>query len=397
MHKASRRALENWSSMLSVLDETLQGIRVVKAYTMEGAERKRFFHVNRKLLKEQNRKEWLDAATGPLIEVLGLAAAMGACGLAGWLVFHDEMDTAMFLMWMAALFAMFDSVRKLAKVSMRFSEADAAAKRVFELHDAVQEKVILNAPTLGRMSKTIEFKDVFYRYPNSSEDALRGVNLTVKAGQTIAIVGPNGCGKTTLVSLLPRLFDPTSGQVFIDGVDISTCSYRSVRRQIGIVTQETVIFHATIAENISYGLRRPHQEDVLEAARKAYVDEFVKEIDTGYDTMVGEHGSTLSGGQRQRIAIARAILRDPAILIFDEALSQIDPQSEHRISQAMAEFIKGRTTLMIAHRYATVRKADAIVVMNEGRIIDMGRHDELLGRCDLYRHLYQTQFAGEQS
>ncbi|HOF19391.1 MAG TPA: ABC transporter ATP-binding protein, partial [Phycisphaerae bacterium] len=393
MHKASRRALESWSSMLAVLNETLVGIRVVKSYTMEGAERRRFFRVNRALLKQQTRMERLDAATGPTVESLGIAAGMVAAGAAGYLVFNYRMDQAVFLTWMVALFALFDPVRKLAKVSMRFQASEAAAKRIFELQDSEQEKFVPGAPSLPRHSRDIEFRNVTFRYPGAADDAVRDVSLTIRAGQTVAIVGPNGCGKTTLVSHVPRLLDPTAGQVLVDGQDITQVSVRSLRRQIGLVTQDTVLFHATMRENIAYGLRRPHDKDVLAAAKRAFVDEFVRDLPDGYDTMVGEYGATLSGGQKQRIAIARAILRDPAILIFDEAMSQVDADSERRIHQAMQEFIRGRTTLMIAHRFATVLSADMIVVMNDGRVIDTGTHQELLDRCELYQHLYRTQFV----
>jgi subfamily B ATP-binding cassette protein MsbA len=246
---------------------------------------------------------------------------------------------------------------------------------------------------LPRHRRDIEFRNVSLRYPGASIEALKEVDLTVRAGQRVAIVGPNGSGKTTLVSLLPRLLDPSSGTVLIDGQDVSQVSVRSLRRQIGLVSQDTVIFHATVEENIAYGLRRPHREAVLEAGRKSFVDEFVRDMPNGYQTMVGEYGATLSGGQKQRIAIARAFLRDPAILIFDEALSQVDSDSEHRINLAMEEFVKGRTTLLIAHRFATVLSADMIVVMNSGRIVDTGTHKELLARCELYAHLYRTQFV----
>ncbi len=392
MKKASRRALESWSGMLGVLDETLVGIRVVKAYTMEAAERKRFLRENWRLLKQQRRMAAIDSATAPSVEALGITAAMVASGIAGYMVFHDRMDPSIFLAWMACLAAMFDPVRKLAKVITRFNRSEAAAERIFELHDSQQEKRVPNAPTLERHSESIEFRDVSFRYPSASTDALRNVDITITAGQTVAVVGPNGSGKTTLVSLLPRLIDPSSGQVLIDGHDISKCSLRSLRRQIGVVTQDTVLFHASIAENIAYGLRRAKPQAVREAAEKAFVDEFVVDLPDGYDTMVGEHGATLSGGQKQRITIARAILRDPAILIFDEAMSQVDADSERRIHEAMEEFVKGRTTLMIAHRFATVLSADRIIVMNEGRIVDIGPHEKLLERCDLYRHLYDTQF-----
>jgi ABC-type multidrug transport system fused ATPase/permease subunit len=393
MHKASRRALESWALMLEVLGETLQGIRVVKAYTMEGSERRRFFRVNRQLLKQQNKMERLDATTGPMVESLGVIAAMVAAGYAGHLVFGGYLDAEVFLAWMGALFAMMDPVRKLAKVSMRFQASDAAAQRVFQLQDIVEEPHVLNAVNLPRHGKTIEFRDVSFRYPSASTDAVKHFNLTIQAGQTIAIVGPNGSGKTTLVSMVPRLLDATDGAILIDGCDIRRASFRSLRRQIGLVTQDSVLFHATIGENISYGLRRPRQEDVLAASRKAFVDEFVHDLPNGYDTMVGEHGTTLSGGQKQRISIARAILRNPAVLIFDEAMSQVDSDSERRIHQAMEEFIKGRTTLMIAHRFATVLSADMIVVMTDGAMLDSGTHDQLLKRCELYHHLYQTQFV----
>jgi subfamily B ATP-binding cassette protein MsbA len=222
------------------------------------------------------------------------------------------------------------------------------------------------------------------------------INLEISAGQSVAIVGPNGCGKTTLVSLVPRLLEPTSGAVLVDERDISRHSIRSLREQIGLVTQDSVLFHASIRENIACGRRGATDEQVLEAARRAYVDEFVSDpqiMSDGYDTIVGEHGATLSGGQKQRITIARAILRDPAILIFDEAMSQVDADSERRITEAMNEFVKGRTTFMIAHRFQTVLAADRVVVMDQGRVIDSGRHDQLLERCGLYGHLYRTQFG----
>jgi ABC-type multidrug transport system fused ATPase/permease subunit len=393
MHRASRRSLESWSMMLAILNETLHGIRVVKSYTMEGAERRRFFRVNRQLLRQQNRMERLDAATGPTVESLGIATGMVAAGAAGYLVFTGMLDRDVFLTWMVTMFAIFDPVRKLAKVTMRFSQADAAAKRIFDLQDTPQEKRVQAAPMLPRLGESIEFRGVSFRYPSASEDAVKDASFMVRAGQTVAIVGPNGSGKTTLVSLIPRLLDPTTGTILIDGHDISQYSVRSLRRQIGLVTQDTILFAATIAENISYGLRRPRPQDVLSAARKAFVDEFISDLPNGFDTMVGEYGATLSGGQRQRIALARAILRDPAILILDEAMSQVDSDSERKIHLATAEFIKGRTTFLIAHRFATVLAADSIIVMNGGVVADIGTHQQLLVRCELYGHLYKTQFV----
>jgi ABC-type multidrug transport system fused ATPase/permease subunit len=394
MKRASRKALEGWAAMLGVLEETLTGIRVVKAYTMEGTERKRFFRANRQLFKQQKKIAKIDAAVAPTVEALGITAASAAAALAGWWVINPGvMEASDFIALMGCLAAMFDPLRKLAKVFPRFQRCDAAAARIFEVQDRQQEKFIPGAPMLPRHSQSIELRNVSFRYPQAVEDALKDINFKVRAGHTVAIVGPNGCGKTTLVSLIPRLIDPVIGEVLIDGNDISQYSIRSVRRQIGLVTQDTVLFNATIGENIAYGLRRPKDQDVLAAAGKAFVDEFVREMPDGYETMVGERGATLSGGQKQRIAIARAILRDPAILIFDEATSQIDADSEQRIHQAMEQFIQDRTALVIAHRFATVRHADLIIVMSAGRILDVGTHDELLERCELYRHLYNTQLG----
>lgn len=393
MKRASKKALEGWAVLLAVLEETLTGIRVVKAFTMESTERRRFLRANRRVFSQQKRIAKIDAATGPTVESLGITAGAAAAALGGYWVFQAQMDPEDFLAVMGCLVAMFDPLRKLAKVVNRFQRADAAAARIFELQDRQQEKSLPGAPMLPRHNRDIELIDVSYRYPNTAEDVLRNVNLKIDAGRTVAIVGPNGCGKTTLISLIPRLIDPTAGKLLMDGCDISQYSLRSLRRQIAVVTQDTVLFHATIGENIAYGLRRPREADVLAAAKQAFVDEFVRDLPDGYDTMVGERGATLSGGQKQRIAIARAILRDPAILIFDEATSQIDADSEERIHQAMASFVKDRTTLMIAHRFTTVRQADTIIVMDEGRIVEVGEHEHLLETCSLYRQLYETQLG----
>jgi ABC-type multidrug transport system fused ATPase/permease subunit len=290
---------------------------------------------------------------------------------------------------------MFDPVRKLSKVSIRFPRAEAGAERIFELRDHPPQKPG-GRDELPRHRESIAFREVRFRYPAASEEALRGIDLDIPAGQTLAIVGPNGCGKTTLVSLLPRLIDPTGGAVYIDGRDIAECSLPSLRRQIALVPQEAVVFKATIAENVAYGKPGATEGEVASAGRRAFVEEFVRELPDGYGTLVGEHGATLSGGQRQRIAIARAIVRDPAILIFDEALSQIDPDSERKIHAALSDFMADRTALVIAHRFATVLAADRIAVMEAGRIVDVGGHDELLARCPLYGQLYRNDFGPRQ-
>jgi len=236
-------------------------------------------------------------------------------------------------------------------------------------------------------------RHISFRYPNSPTMTLDDINLTIQAGETVAVVGPNGSGKTTLTSLIPRFFIPQSGEILIDGTNITEAGLGSLRGQIGIVTQQTVSFNDTIAANIAFGRLDATKEEIIAAAKRAYAHEFIEQTAQGYQTIVGEQGATLSGGQLQRIAIARAILRDPAILIFDEAMSQIDADSEAKIQKALAEFARGRTSFIIAHRLSTIIDADRILVLDYGKLIAQGKHQELLKTCNLYRQLYEVQFV----
>jgi ABC-type multidrug transport system fused ATPase/permease subunit len=266
-------------------------------------------------------------------------------------------------------------------------------------------------PKLPEHANSIEFREVTLTYPRAARASLNQVNLTIRHGERVAVVGPNGCGKTTLLALIPRLFDPDvdassvgggdgggggspRGSVLIDGVDIRTVNLRSLRRQVGVVTQETVLFKRSVRGNITYGTSGVSEEQMIDAAKRARAHDFIMRLPQGYDTEVAEQGSSLSGGQRQRIAIARAILRDPAILILDEATSMIDAESEAQINMAINEFSRGRTTLIVAHRLSTVLSADRIVVMDQGRIVDSGNHADLLGRCEVYRQLARHQLLG---
>jgi subfamily B ATP-binding cassette protein MsbA len=393
MHQASRKALQSWSQMLAILQETLGGIKAVKTYTMEAAERKRFMRASLQMLRHQTKMAMIDAVASPIVETVGLIAAMAAVAWAGYYVLNDpqSFDREQFLALIACLGMVLGPTRRMGGISTRLHRADAAAGRVFELMDSRREKTSPTWPALARHNKSIEVSGVSFGYEDANAPALSDVNLSIPAGLTVAFVGPNGSGKTTLMSMVPRLLEPTSGRVLIDGVDIATVSLRSLRRQIAMVGQDTVIFNATIADNIAYGRRKASPQLIHQAADKAFVNEFVSQLPQGYDTMVGQRGSTLSGGQCQRIAIARAILRDPAILIFDEAMSQVDSESEEKIRQAMAQFVKGRTTLVVAHRLRTVLTADLIVVMDAGRIVATGSHEQLLQGCGLYQRLHQTQ------
>jgi len=295
-----------------------------------------------------------------------------------------------------ALSMLFDPFRKLSDVYVRVQRATAGADRIFQIIDQPVESVTDDGRVrLAPLKNCIEFVDVTFTYPGADTPAVKDANLTIQRGETVAIVGPNGSGKTTLVSLLPRLYDPELGSILYDGQNVRDSSLHSLRQQIGLVSQDAIVFAATPLENIAYGAPQCNEQKAIDAAQRAYADEFIKNIPGGYTSDLGERGSTLSGGQRQRLAIARAIFRNAPILIFDEATSQIDTESEQKIQNALQEFAKERTTIIIAHRLSTIQFADRIIVMEAGRVIDVGVHQDLFNRCDVYRNLCETQFITE--
>jgi subfamily B ATP-binding cassette protein MsbA len=399
--RAQRRASQSWGRLLDHLGERLGGIRVVKAYNMQDAESRRFEREGRTLTRAQTHIELVDAATNPALETLAMLAIAAFVLYGGSRVFHQQLEPHLFFAAVVCLGGVFDPVRKMGNVNNRLQAGDASAQRLFELIDLPTEEPAAEAtPTdLPPLREAIEFRDVSFAYPSSPRLVLEGINLRVKRGEIVALVGPNGSGKTTLLSLLMRFHEPTRGQILIDGQNISTASITSLRGQIGLVTQEAVVFSGTLRENIAYGANGQVDQRVRAAARLAHVDELARELEVeddgrvtrGYDAHISAR--TLSGGQRQRIALARAILRDPPILILDEATSQVDSESERKIQEAMEDVTRDRTTFVIAHRYSTIARADRIVVLNEGRIIAIGRHDELRKTCPFYESLCQTQFA----
>jgi ATP-binding cassette, subfamily B, bacterial MsbA len=393
MRKASRKALESWALMLGIVNETLIAARVVKAYSAGGFERRRFSRINKRLLKEQKKLNHYNALSRPVIETLAVILTSIPMLVAAHWVLQGKVDKEAFFTLLVLFGAMLEPMRKLADVNARVQQSNAAATRVFEVIDMEPEPNIKNdLPKLARHARNIEFKDITFSYPGHTEVVLQNVSFNVLAGQSVAVVGGNGSGKTTLLNLVSRLYIPTSGQILVDGVDTATVSVRSLRRQIGLVTQDTLLFADTIYNNIAYGSRHATEDQVMEASRRSYADEFIRGLPDGYKTRVGEHGVRLSGGQKQRIAIARAILREPAILILDEAMSQIDSDSEAKITTALQAFTKDRTTFVIAHRFSTVVNADMIVCLDHGNVVGIGTHTQLLDSCLQYRKLYENQF-----
>jgi ABC-type multidrug transport system fused ATPase/permease subunit len=413
IRKANKRLLMGYGRMLAALEGALTGIRVVKGYTMEAYERRHLHAVDQQMLKHQLKIERIDAMSSPIFEAVGGLVATAAILYFAHLMFEGTMTFAKFATLAACMAGMFDPVRKMSSFYNRLERSNAAVDRVFEVLNMPDELAGAERyAVLPLLERTIAFRGVRFIYPGGESPALDGVDLTIRRGERVAFVGPNGSGKTTLLSLLMRFFEPTEGDVLFDGRPVRAHSISSLRRQMSLVTQDTVIFSDTLANNIAYGdeqllrrivLRRRHperrypadgdDERIVEAATAAYADEFIREKPEGYDTLVGEHGVTLSGGQKQRIAIARAILRNAPIFIFDEATSQIDAESEMKIHDAVEKFLEGRTALIIAHRLSTILQADRIVVMDRGRIVDVGNHHELIQRCELYQKLYGSQIV----
>ena len=405
LKKANRKLMEEMSDMYDILDETFQGIKVVKAFTMERHERRRFHQSNKEYYRKAMRIGRYDAIARPLIEVLGMGTICVAFLAGAYLVLNkathifgirlavEPIDLPEMIVFYGMLAGTTDPARKLSEVFSRLQRGSAAADRIYQLIDAQPTIVNPTAPQpLARHAVDLVFDDIDFHY-QPTQPVLEKVNLRIKFGETIAIVGSNGCGKSTLANLVPRFFDPIGGRILIDGVDIRNVRMRDLRSQIGLVAQETLLFDDTVLNNIRYGSPHATREQVIAAAKQAHAHRFIEDkLDAGYDSIIGARGGKLSGGQRPRIALARAILRDPAILVLDEATSQVDLESEQVIHKVLEEFVRNRTTIIITHRLSTLALADRIVVMNAGRILDVGSHDELLARCDLYGRLHDIQF-----
>jgi subfamily B ATP-binding cassette protein MsbA len=398
VRKTTRRSQEAMEQISHTSAEALAGHRIVTAFGAEGREAARFERASEHFYRTSMHVTSALSALPPMMEFIGGIAFVMALYYGSQAIETERLTTGTFVLFIAALFSMYQPAKKLSRVNADLQQARAAAERIFEMldtHDEVPEKA--GAAALPRFARTIEFRDARFTYPVADAATLDGVSITVRAGQTLAIVGRSGAGKTTMVNLIPRFYDVTGGALLIDGVDVRDVTLASLRAQIGIVTQETVLFDDTIAANIAYGRPDATPAQIEAASRAAHAHEFIVRLDGGYQMTIGERGQRLSGGQRQRLAIARAILRDSPILILDEATSALDAESEQLVQEALSNLMLNRTALVIAHRLSTVRRADAIAVLEHGRVVEQGTHDELMVRGGAYAKLYELQFQDDVS
>ena len=390
----SWRSQENLSEISHALQETIAGQRIVQAFGMEDYEKKRFDRSTDRLVRVNLKAARITALSSPLVEFIGYVSFVPFLLYANYLV-HHGLTLGTFVVFVAALFRLYEPVRKLSRIHLHFQQALASASRIFELLETNLEiKDLPGAKELTPVQGEIVFDRVAFSYGNrSGPPVLEDINLRIRPGEIVALVGSSGVGKSSLVSLIPRFYDVAKGRITIDGTDIRDVTLRSLRRQIAIVTQDTFLFNDTLRNNIAYGREGCTVDEIIEASRAAFIHDFIITLSQGYETLVGERGQRCSGGQRQRIAIARAILKNAPILILDEATSALDTESEQLVQGALNNLIQRCTTLVIAHRLSTVRRADRIVVMESGKIVEIGNHDSLLERSGTYRRLHDLQFA----
>ncbi|MCY7348589.1 MAG: ABC transporter ATP-binding protein/permease [Pyrinomonadaceae bacterium] len=394
LRKLSEEYIESNKLLSDTAQETLTNQTIVKAYSAERREQSRFAEAARRIARAHLRSGKISATSPPTIELIGVVAVVVLFYLGLHEINSDRMQASQFLTFLGFLFSSYDPMRKLSRQHNQIVSALAAAKDVWDVldeNDALPEKP--NAVKLNALQDKITLENVSFNYQNENKTVVSDLNLEIPKGQMVALVGESGGGKSSLIKLIQRLYDPTEGAIYWDETDLRDTKIASLKRQIALVTQETVLFNDTIRYNISYGKPEASDEELIEAARIALAHDFIEELPNGYDTMVGERGTFLSGGQRQRIAIARAVLVNAPVLILDEATSALDAESERLVQKALANLMRNRTSIVIAHRLSTVRRADKIVVLERGKIIQTGTHDQLLEKGGTYKRLYELQFA----
>lgn len=393
IRSVSLRSQENLSDISHTLQETISGQKIVQTFGMESHEESRFNRLVDRLVGVNLKVARISALSSPLMEFIGYVAFVPFLLYANFQI-NRGFTVGAFVVFVAALFRLYEPVRKLSRMHLHFQQASASAQRVFEILDEAPDiDDHGDAFPLPPFSDSIDFERVAFSYPENQQSVLNGIDLRIRKGEIVALVGASGAGKTSLVSLIPRFYDVQRGAVRIDGIDIREATLRSLRSQISMVTQETFLFNDSIRNNIAYGRQDCSMTEIEEAAKSAFIHEFVISLPHGYEETIGERGHRLSGGQRQRIAIARAVLKRAPILILDEATSSLDAESERLVQMALENLMRNCTTVVIAHRLSTIRLADRIIVMKEGRIVEEGNHETLMRKSGVYRKLYELQFA----
>ena len=391
LRKFSRRSQEQMGSITTFLHETITGNRIVKAFNMEEYEKRRFAQENDRFFMTVFKRAKIRALSHPLMELIGGVGAAFVIWVGGYSVIRGETTPGTFFSFMAALFMLYNPIRDLNKVNLEIQEGLAAAARVYELLDIFPDiKDEPGALPLLPISKGIDFQNVTFKY--DGEPVLRNISFQVRTGEVVAIVGMSGAGKTSLVNLLPRFYDIEEGYILFDGCDIRKVTIHSLRDQIGLVTQQTILFNDTVRNNIAYGSQGRTDQEMIEAAKAANAHDFIVRLSQGYDTLIGEQGVKLSGGERQRLSIARALLKNAPILILDEATSSLDSDSETEVQKALDRLMENRTVFVIAHRLSTIRNAHRILVLSSGELVEEGNHDVLMARQGEYRRLHELQF-----